>query len=82
MKTKQLAEEQGALVEQSIGDQMAAHDYEGWLECNLIAMMADYAREARYPNGYEFAKAMQLIALEAFAASATVSESDTHGLPF
>ena len=80
MKTKHLAEEQGALVEHSIGDQMAAHDYEGWLECNLIAMMADYAREASYPNGYEFAKAMQLIALEAFAAS--VSESDTHGLPF
>mgnify|MGYP003661797029 CR=1 FL=1 len=50
MKTKHLAEEQGALVEQSMGDQMAAHDYEGWLECNLIAMMADYAREASYPN--------------------------------
>ena len=80
MKSKQLAEEQDALVEQSMGDQMAAHDYEGWLECNLIAMMADYAREASYPNGYEFSKAMQLIALEAFAAS--VSESDTHGLPF
>ena len=80
MKTKHLAEDQGALVEQSIGDQMAAHDYEGWLECNLIATMADYARESNYPNGYEFAKAMQLIALEAFAAS--VPESDTHGLPF
>ena len=80
MKTKQLAEEQSALVEQSMGDQMAAHDYEGWLECNLIAMMTDYAREANYRNGYEFAKAMDAIALEAFAASK--AESDTHGLPF
>tara|TARA_R110002020_G_scaffold49341_5_gene140416 strand:+ start:2192 stop:2428 length:237 start_codon:yes stop_codon:yes gene_type:complete len=61
MKTKEL---EGALVDESIGDAHSHKEWEGWLEANLMSMMADYARESGYPTGYEFGKAMEAMALE------------------
>jgi len=61
MKTKEL---EGALVDESIGDAHSHKEWAGWLEANLMSMMADYAREEQYPNGYEFGKAMETMALE------------------
>ena len=61
MKTKEL---EGALVDESIGDFHSHKEWAGWLEANLMSTMADYAQEEQYPNGYEFGKAMENMALE------------------
>ena len=61
MKTKEL---EGALVDESIGDAHSHKEWAGWLEANLMSTMADYAQEEQYPNGYEFGKAMENMALE------------------
>jgi hypothetical protein len=61
MKTKEL---KGALVHESIGDAHSHKEWAGWLEATLMSTMADYAQEEQYPNGYEFGKAMENMALE------------------
>ncbi len=78
MKTKEL---EGALVEESIGDAHSHKEWEGWLEANLMSMMADYAREADYPNVYEFGKAMEAMALEIWELM-NDKQQDNDALPF
>ncbi len=78
MKTKEL---EGALVDESIGDAHSHKEWAGWLEANLMAMMADYAREAGYPNGYEFGKGMEAMALEIWELM-NDEQQDNDALPF
>jgi hypothetical protein len=77
MKTKEL---EGALVDESIGDAHSHKEWEGWLEANLMSMMADYAREAGYPTGYEFGKAMEAMALEIWQLMNDKQQDE--GVPF
>jgi len=78
MKTKEL---EGALVDESIGDAHSHKEWAGWLEANMLSMMADYAREADYPNGYEFGKAMEAMALEVWKLMNPI-EHDEDKIPF
>ena len=78
MKTKEL---EGALVDESIGDAHSHKEWAGWLEANLMSMMADYAREEQYPNGYEFGKAMETMALEIWQLMNPM-EHDEDKIPF
>jgi hypothetical protein len=78
MKTKEL---EGALVDESIGDAHSHKEWAGWLEANLMSMMADYAREEGYPNGYEFGKAMETMALEIWQLMNPM-EHDEDKVPF
>jgi hypothetical protein len=64
MKTKELADQQGYLIQSSPGDAQSQIAWEGFLEAELMSNMANYAREEDYPNGYEFGKAMEAMALE------------------
>jgi len=66
MKTKEL---NGALVHESVGDAHSHKEWAGWLEANLMAMMADYARELDCSSGYEFSKSMENLALEVWRAA-------------
>ena len=77
MKTKEL---EGALVDESIGDAHSHKEWEGWLEANLMSMMADYARESGYPTGYEFGKAMEAMALEIWQLMNDKQQDE--GVPF
>ena len=76
MKTKEL---EGALVDESIGDAHSHKEWAGWLEANLMSMMADYARDQNYPNGYEFGKAMEAMAYEVWKL---VNEKHSDEVPF
>ena len=76
MKTKEL---EGALVDESIGDAHSHKEWAGWLEANLMSMMADYARDQDYPNGYEFGKAMEAMAYEVWKL---VNEKYSDEVPF
>jgi len=78
MKTKEL---EGALVDESIGDAHSHKEWEGWLEANLMSMMADYARESGYPTGSEFGKAMEAMALEIWQLM-NDKQQDNDVLPF
>ena len=78
MKTKEL---EGALVDESIGDAHSHKEWAGWLEANLMSMMADYAREAGYGNGYDFGKAMEAMALEIWQLM-NDKQQDNDVLPF
>jgi len=77
MKTKEL---EGALVDESIGDAHSHKEWAGWLEANLMSMMADYAQEEQYPNGYEFGKAMEAMALEIWQLMNDKQQDE--GVPF
>ena len=77
MKTKEL---EGALVNESIGDAHSHKEWAGWLEANMLSMMADYAREADYQNGYEFGKAMEAMALEIWQLMNEKQQDE--GVPF
>ena len=78
MKTKEL---EGALVDESIGDAHSHKEWAGWLEANLMSMMADYANEAGYPNGYEFGKGMEAMALEIWGLMNPI-DHDEDKIPF
>lgn len=76
MKTKEL---EGALVHESIGDAHSYKEWAGWLEATLMSTMADYAQEEEYPNGYEFGKAMEAMALEIWQL---MNEKHSDDVPF
>lgn len=78
MKTKELV---GAIVEEFMGDAHSHKEWAGWLEANLMSMMADYARESGYQNGYEFGKGMEAMALEIWEIM-NEKQQDNDDLPF
>jgi hypothetical protein len=79
MKTKELADQQGYLIQSSPGDAQSQIAWEGFLEAELMSNMANYAREEGYPNGYEFSKAMEAMAYEVWKL---VNEKYSDEVPF
>lgn len=79
MKTKELADQQGYLIQSSPGDAQSQVAWEGFLEAELMSNMANYAREEDYPNGYEFSKAMEVMACEVWKL---VNEKYSDEVPF
>ena len=79
MRTKELADQQGYLVESSTGDAQSQIAWEGFVEAELMTYMAHYAREEDYPNAYEFGKAMEAMAYEVWKL---VNEKYSDEVPF
>ena len=76
MKTKEL---EGALVDESVGDSHSQLAWEGFLEASLMSTMADYAIEADYQTGYQFGKAMEVMALKTWQR---LKEKSSDEVPF
>ena len=79
MKTKELADQQGYLIQSSPGDAQSQIAWEGFLEAELMSNMANYARDQNYPNAYEFGKSMEHLAFEVWKA---LNEKYSDEVPF